>query len=93
MEREPSGALVPASSWPPSLTRTPQDEGGGGERGGKGAMTRGKGGPMRAAVNLRDPLARFMKRKDGLGKSLYHPLNYGVGLHNPPNYEIVYITP
>ena len=27
------------------------------------------------------------------GKSLYHPLNYGVGLHNPPNYEIVYITP
>ncbi|KAG2593768.1 hypothetical protein PVAP13_5NG012612 [Panicum virgatum] len=29
-------------------------------------MTRGKGGPMRAAVNLRDPLARFMKRKDGL---------------------------
>ena len=28
-----------------------------------------------------------------IGKSLYHPLNYGVGLHNPPNYEIVYITP
>jgi len=27
------------------------------------------------------------------GKNLYHPLNYGVGLHNPPNYEIVYITP
>jgi len=26
------------------------------------------------------------------GKSLYHPLTYGGGLHNPPNYETVYIT-
>ncbi|RLN25471.1 hypothetical protein C2845_PM07G32320 [Panicum miliaceum] len=29
-------------------------------------MTRGKVGPVRAVVNLRDCLARFMKRKDGL---------------------------
>ncbi|PUZ53351.1 hypothetical protein GQ55_5G045900 [Panicum hallii var. hallii] len=29
-------------------------------------MTRGKVGSVRAAVNLRDRLARFMKRKDGL---------------------------
>jgi hypothetical protein len=27
------------------------------------------------------------------GKSLYHPLTYEVGLHNPLTYETVYITP
>ena len=27
------------------------------------------------------------------GKSLYHPLTYGGGLHNPPTYKTVYITP
>ena len=27
------------------------------------------------------------------GKSLYHPLTYGGGLHNPSTYKTVYITP